>query len=129
MARSIEAQQELFDEAYAAIHKLREAHDVDLVTLWGYIKDAIEQAREDGIDEMIHEKYARLAAMSTTELINIVEDNGGEMNLALASTLHDRLSKPGAAHSNDVAPQIVCDAQGLEQGSTWLECVKARMFA
>ena len=71
----------------------------------------------------INEKYARLAAMSTTELMNIVEGNGGEMNLAMASTLHDRFSNRG-----DIAPQVVCDAQGLEQGSTWLECTEARIY-
>jgi hypothetical protein len=47
MSRSVEAQQELIDEAYVAIRKLREAHDVDLSTLWEYIKDAIELAREE----------------------------------------------------------------------------------
>ena len=47
MSRTIEAQQELIDGAYAAIRKLREEHDVDLATLWEYIKDAIELAREE----------------------------------------------------------------------------------
>jgi hypothetical protein len=129
MAISIEAQQNMFDEAYATIRSLQENHGVDLATLWGYLRDAYEQAGKDDIEEAIYEKYKRLEAMSTTELIDIVEDNCGEMNLAMASTLIARLSKPGAAHHDDVAPQIVCDAQGLEQGSTWLECAKARVFA
>jgi hypothetical protein len=76
-----------------------------------------------GVIQPLNEKYARLAAMSTMELMNIVEGKGGEMNLAMASTLHDRFSNRG-----DIAPQVVCDAQGLEQGSTWLACTEARIY-
>jgi hypothetical protein len=126
MARTIESAQELDSAIYESLRKLQEDHDVDLDTLEEYLRDAVLQMRADA---MIDKKYARVAAMSTTELTGIVEESGGEMNLAQACTLRDRLSKPGAAHSNDVAPQVVCDAQGLEQGSTWLECVKARIYA
>jgi hypothetical protein len=68
-------------------------------------------------------------AKSTSALIDLVSEQSGEMSLALATTLYNRLRKSNAAHQNDVAPADVCQAQGLDQGSSWLECVKARISA
>ena len=55
MARTIESAQELTGAIYDALRKLQAEHEVDLVTLDDYVKDAFSQLQ---VEEMSQKRMA-----------------------------------------------------------------------